>query len=167
MKKEISKKKEGKKPFSYWLSGGIFLQALVAMSGSLYFSNYGDPVKNIFEYGEVFPFGEAFQPCQLCWWARILMYPIVLLSLVGILKKDKKFTDYVLVLAVPGMFLEIYHYALQKLPIATEFGCTSAVPCSALQVNYFGFITIPFLCLTAFVVIVFLSVLNKIRNTEK
>ncbi|NCQ82981.1 disulfide bond formation protein B [bacterium] len=35
-------------------------------------------------------------PCELCWYARILMYPIVLLSLVGILKKKSDYIWYII-----------------------------------------------------------------------
>jgi hypothetical protein len=54
-----------------------------------------------------------------------------------------------------GIPLEIYHYLLQKFRIPTSQFCTSANPCSALEVNYFDFITIPFLCGVAFIIIAF------------
>jgi hypothetical protein len=142
---------------------GIFVQSLVATLGSLYYSTFGDPVKNIMA-GKLFPLGEGFVPCDLCWFARILMYPIVILSYVGIAKQDKRFTDYILPLSILGVCLELYHYSLQKLPIPTFFTCSSANPCSALQVNYFGFITIPFLALVAFGVITLLAIINTIMN---
>jgi disulfide bond formation protein DsbB len=141
----------------------IFIQALVATAGSLYYSTFGDPVKN-FIAGNLFPYGEGLEPCVLCWFARILMYPIMILSYVGIAKQDKKFTDYVLALSVPGILLELYHYAIQKLPIPTFFTCSSTNPCNALQVNYFGFITIPFLALVAFTTITIAAVINTTFN---
>lgn len=143
----------------------IFLQAFVATVGSLYYSTFGDPVKNL-SMGNLFPYGEGLEPCVLCWFARILMYPIVVLSYVGIAKNDKRFTDYVLALSIPGIFLELYHYALQKLPIPTFFTCSAANPCNALQVNYFGFITIPFLALVAFTVITIAAVINTVLTKE-
>lgn len=143
----------------------IFLQALVATVGSLYFSTFGDPVLN-HSQGNLFAMGNGLTPCDLCWFARILMYPIVLLSYVGIAKQDKRFTDYILPLSVLGIFLDSYHYAIQKLPIDTFFTCSSAVPCNALQVNYFGFVTIPFLALLAFSVITILCLLNVWINRQ-
>lgn len=136
---------------------GIFLQSLVAMLGSLYYSTFGDPVQNIMA-GRFFPSHGGFTPCELCWYARILMYPIVPISIIALLTEDRKFTKYVLPLAIPGILLELYHYGLQKWNFPNAFQCTAANPCSALQVDYFGFITIPFLCLLAFVVITGLSV---------
>ncbi len=146
-----------------WLGVGIFIQAFVATVGSLYYSTFGDPALNLAN-GNFFPMNGGLEPCLLCWFARILMYPLVFVSYIGIAKQDKRFTDYVLPLSIIGIFLESYHYALQKLPIHSVFGCSLENPCSALQVNYFGFITIPFLALTGFVVITTLALLNSYIN---
>jgi len=129
----------------------IFIQALVATLGSLYYSNFGDPVADIAN-GTLFE-GKGFEPCRLCWWARIFMYPIVVISGLGLIMKDKNALKYIITLAIPGLALEAYHYALQKFDITTSETCTLANPCTALSVDYFGFITIPFLCFVAFAVI--------------
>lgn len=144
---------------------GIFVQSLVAMLGSLYYSTFGDPVVNYLN-GNLFTAGHGLVPCDLCWYARILMYPIVLISYIGIAKKDKRFTDYVLPLSMIGVVLDIYHYSIQKLPIDTFFSCSSAVPCNALQVNYLGFVTIPFLALLAFTFITIMCLLNMWINKK-
>lgn len=74
------------------------------------------------------------------------------------LRKTYDCVYYIFPLVMIGIPLEIYHYMLQKNPnIVTIFECTGAKPCDALQVNYFGFVTIPFLCLIAFVIIATLS----------
>jgi disulfide bond formation protein DsbB len=143
----------------------IFLQAFIATLGSLYYSTFGDPVKNIME-GNPFPYASGFMPCELCWFARILMYPIVILSMVGMIKEDKKFTDYILPLSVIGIFLDIFHYGLQKFNWQNPFGCTLSNPCNALQVQYLGFITIPFLALTAFTVITVLCLIYRSLNSK-
>lgn len=147
-------------PHQNLLAMGIFLQALVAMTGSLYYSTFGDPVLN-FQQGNLFPVGQGLEPCILCWFARILMYPIVILSYVGMAKKDRGFVDYILPLSVLGIALDTYHYSIQKFPIQNIFGCSSAHPCNAMEVNYLGYITIPLLALTAFVVITGLAVMIK------
>jgi len=146
------------------ISLAIFLVALASMLGSLYFSNFGDPVEN-FQLSVFWIYGYGFEPCHLCWWARILMYPIVPISLVGYLKRDKNMTNYILPLAIPGIFLELYHYILQKSHIGNPFGCTDANPCEAMSVNYLGFITIPFLALVGFTSIVALCIyLKKMKS---
>lgn len=148
-----------------WVWIGIFVVALTATLGSLYFSTFGDPVKNMMN-GALFALGGGLTPCELCWFARILMYPMVLISYVGIAKKDRHFTDYMLPMVILGIPLEIYHYAIQKLPISSVFGCSMENPCNALQVNYGEFITIPFLALTAFVVLAMLIACNMYINRQ-
>ena len=121
------------------------------MLGSLYYQYAGDPIANISHW---LLFAAWYTPCILCRWARILMYPIVLLSAIGIWKKDISIVNYILPMSIGGIWLEIYHYMLQKTDrLSVDTFCTKAAPCSALQVDYFGFITIPFLCLLAFIVI--------------
>lgn len=141
----------------------IFFQALLATLGSLYYGRYGDPVVNLMS-GDLFNPANGYSPCTLCRYARILMYPLTLISLVGIIKKSYDAVDYMIIPVVLGILLELYHYSLQKFPISTSAFCTKANPCNALQVDYFGFITIPFLCLIAFVVIAIVILLIKKAN---
>lgn len=145
----------------------IAAQALVAMLGSLYYSNFGDPVKNIMK-GMFFHDQGGLMPCHFCWWARILMYPLVAISFMGLIKKDNRFTDYVLPLAIPGLILELYHYYIQKMAVNPFIPCDVNNSCVATQaVDYFGFITIPFLALTAFTVIIVLSIINTVIERKK
>lgn len=102
--------------------------------------------------------GEGLEPCHLCRWARILMYPIVWLSVMALWKKRTDIIVYVRNISYAGIVLELYHYLLQKTNwldfMSFNSFCTKANPCAASQqVNYLGFITIPFLCLIAFIVI--------------
>ena len=138
----------------------IFIQSTIAMFGSLYYGFYGDLIENI-RTGELFLTDNGFAPCELCRYARILIYPISILSLIALIRKERKIVYYFIPLAVLWTLLETYHYVLQKFPIKTWFTCTFDKPCNALRVDYFGFITIPFLCLTAFVVILVVSLLVK------
>jgi len=117
----------------------VFLISLSAMLGSLYFS-------------EIL----GLAPCELCWYQRILMYPIVLLSGVALYRKSKEVVFYALPLSVIGIFISGYQYALQMMPKANEISgpCSATGPaCSGIYLQYFGFITIPFMSMLAFVVI--------------
>lgn len=125
-----------------------FVVAWVAMLGSLFFS-------------EVL----HLQPCVLCWYQRIAMYPLAIILLVAVLRNDRAIYNYVLPLSIIGGLLSAYHYLLQKtnwVPVLTP--CTLSVPCEALQINLFGFITIPFMALAAFSSITFL--MWYIRNHD-
>lgn len=112
-------------------------QALVATLGSLFFS-------------EVM----HLTPCLLCWYQRILMYPLVAILTVGILLRDERLRLYVLPLSIGGLAIAIYHNLLYYGVIPEGIvQCTTGVSCTQRQIEWFGFITIPFLSLIAFTVI--------------
>ena len=143
----------------------IFIQSLIAMLGSLYFSNFGDPVQNI-QSGNFFG-GEGYEPCGMCRWSRILMYPIVWFSLWALMRKDRKIVNIIQRVSGAGILLSAYHYLLQKTTfIKTSAFCTLQNPCSALQVDYFGIITIPFMALVAYIVIFIACIAVKSDHKE-
>jgi disulfide bond formation protein DsbB len=110
--------------------------AWVAMLGSLYYSEVA-----------------GFIPCKLCWYQRILMYPLTLITLVGVIRHDDYLPGYVLPFSLLGMGVSTYHYLIQVGVFGQPGACTVGVPCSVRYVNYAGFITIPLMALTAFVLI--------------
>jgi disulfide bond formation protein DsbB len=73
----------------------IWSLGVASVFGSLYFSE----VMN-------------FAPCVLCWYQRILMYPLALILLVGIWKKDKNVDSYVLPFSILGFLIALYHNLL-------------------------------------------------------
>jgi disulfide bond formation protein DsbB len=75
-------------------------------------------------------------PCELCRYARILMYPMVWFSGMALIFKHKEIIKYLLPISIVGICLESYHYLLQKVDIPTSYFCTASNPCDALQVNY-------------------------------
>lgn len=154
------------KKYQQFLWLGIFLISFSGMLGSLYFSTFGDPVHNLI-VGTIFPSSGGFAPCDLCWFSRILMYPMVPITAVAILTKDKNFTKYILALSIPGVLLSIYHYLIQKFPIATSAICSANNPCNAMEVNYLGFITIPLLALIAYILITLAAFANTWVNSPK
>jgi disulfide bond formation protein DsbB len=129
----------------------VFLTALAATLGSLYFSEV-----------------QQLAPCMFCWYQRIVMYPIVILMLVGVWRKDTKVYQYIAPLAVIGTLLAGYHYLIQKTDIfGKEFvGCTGGVSCTEVDFQLLGFITIPFLSFMAFVVILLCTYLMHKYGTK-
>ncbi len=95
-----------------------------------------------------------FPPCVLCWYQRIAMYPLVVILAVGIWKKDKNLPYFVLPLSIIGIIIAIYHNLLYYniIPEATA-PCVQGISCTTKFIEWFGFITIPFLSLLAFIVI--------------
>src|SRR5690606_2842369 len=115
------------------------------MLGSLYFSDI-----------------RFFVPCTLCWYQRILMYPLVIILGIASYKQDKSVTRYALPLSVLGTLVAGFHYLEQKVPwISSSAVCRSGVPCDVQYINWLGFITIPFLSLVAFSLITVLLVLVR------
>jgi len=124
--------------------------SLIATAGSLFFS---EVLKYI--------------PCDLCWYQRILMYPLIILLGIASAKKDYKMSMYALVLSLIGGGISLYHYLVQKVPALHDLGnACGIVPCNTDYINWFGFITIPFLALIAFTLISFLQVI-VMKNTKE
>ena len=117
----------------------VLLISLAATLGSLF-------------YSEIL----GLEPCKLCWYQRIFMYPIVLISAVALYRKTKELAYYVLPLSVIGAFIGAYHYVLQIIAQTQDIyaPCSVTGPsCSGFYVQYLGFITIPFMSMIAFIAI--------------
>ena len=122
-----------------------FLIASTATLGSLFFSEI-----------------MHFVPCSMCWYQRIFMYPLVLIFLVNLLYPDDKVFKYAISLVVVGLLISIYHNLLMFDIIPESIvPCVSGVPCSTVYINWFGFITIPFLSFIAYFMLFILLVSRK------
>lgn len=120
-----------------------FAFSLIATLGSLYFS-------------EVL----LFVPCELCWFQRIFMYPLVIILGIAALKRNYKIALYTFVLSAIGGLISIYHYLIQKVPAIGETSSSCGIiPCTTQYINWLGFITIPFLALIGFSTIAIMSFL--------
>jgi len=120
-----------------------FFVALVAMSGSLFFSEVAH-----------------FLPCKLCWYQRICMYPQVLILGIAAFKNDFSVKKYIIPLSVIGLCISIYHYLLQMSPFPLP--CSDEiVSCAQKPFAYFGYITIPLMALTAFILIILFLIASK------
>ncbi|MGM7722740.1 disulfide oxidoreductase [uncultured Metabacillus sp.] len=127
-----------------------WVTSLIATLGSLFFS-------------EVL----HFIPCTLCWYQRILMYPLTFVIGIAFYHNDRKVYKYVLPFSIIGMIISAYHYSLQKIPFLQKFEmCTSGIPCSGEYINLLGFITIPFLAFIAFSIITVMMVMLRKKTTD-
>jgi len=108
----------------------------------------------------------GYEPCKLCWLQRILMYPQVILLGMALLKKDYKIADYSIVLSILGVLVAGYHYLLQ-------IGVAPAIPCSVIGysascsqrfVLEYGYVTIPMMALSIFVLMVLLLYIHKLYS---
>ena len=116
--------------------------AAVATSGSLYFS-----------------LGMGLYPCRLCWYQRILMYPLVIFLAVS-LYEDRPVHKVVLPMGVGGLLIAAYHSMLQLTP---SLSC-GTLACSHVQFELFGLLTIPNLAFLAFALITVLVLVSARVN---
>ncbi len=125
-------------PPSLWIYLFLaWLVAAIAFVGSLFFSLVME-----------------FIPCELCWYQRILMYPLVLTLGTGLFPLDKEAIKYSAPLVFLGWPIALYHNLIQWGIISEDLSpCIEGVSCSARYIEWFGFITIPLLSLFAFTLI--------------
>ncbi len=122
-----------------------FLTATVGTIGSLYFS-------------EVL----KFQPCVLCWYQRICLYPLVLIFGTALWFNDSNYRRYATPLVAVGLAIAFYHNLLYYGFIAEALTpCTEGVPCNSKQLELFGFITIPLLSFFGFATLAFLTTMDR------
>jgi Disulfide bond formation protein DsbB len=113
-----------------WLAWFV---ALVTTLGSLYFSEIAH-----------------FTPCKLCWFQRIAMYPMAVILLVAAIRRDRKVWTYAAPLVLVGLGFAVYHTQLQAFPSQGSSFCTTLEPCTVRYVWEFGFVSLPFMALSAF-----------------
>jgi disulfide bond formation protein DsbB len=121
--------------YELWLA---FLIAALATGGSLFYSEIA-----------------GFVPCELCWYQRICMYPLTILTLGPALANDYRIARYLLPLPVVGACLSVYQILIQEGVIEQTQACSVSAPggCATKWTDELGYLTIPVLTLTAFALV--------------
>jgi disulfide bond formation protein DsbB len=116
-----------------------FVVAALATGGSLFFSEIAH-----------------FVPCELCWYQRICMYPLSILTLFAAYHGDYRFARYLIPLPVVGAGISIYHLLVENGVVEQAKSCLASAPggCATKWINEFGYMTIPTLALTGFVLLI-------------
>lgn len=136
-------------PDALWIAFAI---ALVATCGSLFFSNV-----------------MGYTPCTLCWYARILMYPLTVILGIAAFRRDWSIRRYVLPLIALGVLLTAYHNYIVLTNTTPLTPCSvgpDAVPCTTHYTLVLGYQSIPLMAFTAFVTLLLLLTLY-VPTTEK
>ncbi|SRR6266403_856980 len=129
----------------------ILILALFSTLASLYFSEI-----------------MKLAPCVLCWYQRICMYPLVVITTVGILKKDKVFPFYVLPLGMIGWIIALYHNLLYYHILPESIApCQAGISCTSRQLELFGFFTIPLGSFIAFTLIIICTIIYLKYQKQK
>lgn len=125
------------------------LVSLTAIVGSLF-------------YSEVI----GYEPCVLCWWQRVFLYPLVIIFGMAIWKKLSSAFLYSVPFVILGGIVAAYQSYI-------SLGGYSVLPCTAVgsacakvYVMSFGYITIPLMSLTIAFYILLLAWVHKIYKNE-
>lgn len=109
----------------------------------------------------------ALAPCVLCWYQRIFMFPLVVILALGLFPFDPKVVRYALPLGVIGLAVAAFHLLLVAGYIPeTLTPCRQGIPCSTVQIEWFGFVTIPLLSFLAFLTINVLLLAGSMRSPK-
>ena len=142
----------GRRPTAFLNKNSIllgFIVSLGAVLGSLF-------------YSEVL----GFEPCVLCWWQRVFLYPLPILFGVAIWKKSDSAFSYAVPMTLLAALIATYQ-SYVFLGGVSLLSCTAIDgACSKVYVKEFGYITIPIMSLTASLYILLLAWANRIYLNE-
>ena len=121
-----------------------FAVAAVAMTGSLYFSERA-----------------GYVPCRLCWFQRIAMYPIAVVALVALIRRDRAARWYIVPLAAIGAAISAYHVMIEQGWVNDSDSCAAFGPsCADVWFESFGVVTLAMMALAGFVSIIVLNTVS-------
>jgi hypothetical protein len=119
-----------------------WIVALTCTLGSLYFSEVAH-----------------FEPCKLCWFQRIFMYPLSIILGIAAFRRDRGVRWYVLPLAGVGLCISVYHYIIERFPDLDAVSCSAVTPCTYIWFETFGFVTLSFMAAAGFALVLTLLTL--------
>ena len=82
------------------------------------------------------------------------MYPLSILTLLIAVHGDYRVARYLLPLPIVGAGVSIYHILVENHVVTTPQACQIGAGCTVKWINEFGYMTIPTLALTAFVLLI-------------
>jgi len=121
-----------------------FVVAAVCMAGSLYFSEVAH-----------------FPPCHLCWLQRFCMYPLVPILGYAAWKHEARLRPIGFALAGIGAGIATYHVLLERNPQWESSVCDPKNPCTLIWVERLGYLTIPAMALSGFLLILTLLAVSR------
>lgn len=126
-----------------------FAVAAIATGGSLFFSEIA-----------------GYIPCELCWFQRICTYPLSAICLLAAAAGEFRIARYLLPLPVVGAGVSVYHLLVENGVVGQSSSCLVSAPggCGVKWINQFGYMTIPTLALTAFLLLIALLVVAAVGD---
>ena len=132
----------------WYLVFAAWLIATAATLGSLYFSE-----------------GMGIEPCELCWYQRVFMYPLVPVLLAGLYPPNHIVVRFSLPLAAMGLVTAFYHWLLQVGIVPEDLQpCGQGTSCSQVDLKLFELVTLPVLSMASFAAIISLLLMYSSRK---
>jgi len=109
----------------------------------------------------VYQYGFGYEPCILCWYQRIAIFPISILAWIANLRTSKILQTQILILSGLGFCVALFHVFVEQFPGGIDVCGTDGISCTVRYVYEFGYITIPVMSLTVLGVGLLLTTLAK------
>lgn len=104
----------------------------------------------------------GLKPCVLCWYQRIFMYPLVVIFLIGLFPLERSVFRYALPIAFIGLCFAVYHYLIYSGYIPESLQpCSEDASCTEINLELFGFITIPMMSILSYTAIILLLIIFR------
>lgn len=100
------------------------------------------------------------EPCELCWYQRMFLFGTPIITGLALHKKDVGAHVYVFWLSFVGLMIALYHSLIQLqffAPNSVFCSPSSAVDCAIAAFTYYGFVTIPVISFSVFLLLVIIS----------
>jgi len=106
-----------------------------------------------------------YDPCVLCWYQRICLFPLSIILAIGIYRDDRKVGIYVVPQVLLGLSIALYQFSLPYLLLYRGLvpKCTFGKSCIDSPFE-FGFVNFPFLSFVGFLVILVFLLLSLRRS---
>ncbi len=112
-------------------------------------------------------FGELlrYEPCHLCWYQRIFLFPLVILLGMGTYREDYNSAIYGIALAILGGLFALYQIVETYIPaLRVQALCGEKSSCTESVFLLFGWISFPILSLAGFALIAMLLGMVCVRS---
>ncbi|MEX0919378.1 MAG: disulfide bond formation protein B [Parcubacteria group bacterium] len=115
----------------------------------------------------LYSIGLGYEPCVLCWWQRVLLFPLPIIFLTAWWRGKGDVFQYVVPLVVIAFIIALYQ-SYTYMGGVSILECTSVEgDCSRVYVKEFGYITIPMMSLTISAYILALAWAKKIYDKNR
>lgn len=88
------------------------------------------------------------------------MYPMAFIILTGLYLKSQDTVLFLLPFSVTGLIIAAYHNLVYYKFITVIVPCSESAPCTAQQLNWLGFITIPLLSFLTFSILLIFNLIS-------